>query len=173
MLESFTQRNCSRFVAGVSAKRVILDIAEAGIGSDGRGGRALLLIQIVLPSQMCALRPCIPHLDGHSVAKSLSIVRFQLSRYGDGGFTSYPLVVVTPESFAREAGNGFASVNRAGLLVDPVKLCEREYGKAAGEIRAHGAQSRPGVEDSEAPPHHCPVVVERTPRHANARRKLS
>jgi hypothetical protein len=57
------------------------------------------------------------------------MVKFQLARYGEGGLTSYPFEVVTPESLASDAGKGFERVSAAGLPVEPVNDCERENGK--------------------------------------------
>src|SRR5436309_8603474 len=56
--------------------------------------------------------------------RSRSIVKFQLCRYGDGGFGSKPFDVLMPDVLAREVGKGFAMVNRLGLVVDPVNDCE-------------------------------------------------
>ena len=56
------------------------------------------------------------------------MVKFQLCRYGDGGFGSKPFEVLMPEVLASDAGNGLPIVSRLGLLIEPVNDCEIEYG---------------------------------------------
>src|SRR5437899_10040488 len=85
---------------------------------------------------MSAFRPrCVPFEPTYPTstpvpaATSRSMVKFQLCRYGEGAFTSYPLDPVTPVTLASAAGKGFESVTRFGFVVDPVNVCVSEKGK--------------------------------------------
>src|SRR5262249_39642057 len=77
----------------------------------------------------CApFEPVYPASTAMPCAISRSIVKFQLCRYGDGAFTSYPFAPVTPVTLASAAARGFEIVTRFGLVVDPVKLWVKENG---------------------------------------------
>src|SRR5436305_1192013 len=55
MLKPLTNRERTCVVAGIVTEGVILDVAKRGVGPGSRSGRAKLLIDIVLPAQVCAL----------------------------------------------------------------------------------------------------------------------